>query len=137
MRQHSLKTTYLIHKTLVNNTDLMKLVSEQNVYLLVAEANTVYPYVIIKRDGISSNPGNKDFAGDRVQFSIKVYSDEYDVAVNIADSIRFLIENNILEDELVHLSNIQLISSLEAWVSDAYEQTMVFSAEVTRPKQNN
>lgn len=137
MRQHSIKTTYLIHKTFVEDTELMKLIPEAHVYLLVAEADTDYPYAIIRRDGISSERGNKDFVGDKVQFTVKVYSDKYDESVNIADAMRFSIENHILEDELIRLQNINIVSSTEAWVSDSYEQSMTFSAEVVKPINKN
>lgn len=137
MRQHSIKTTYLIHKTFVEDANVMALIPEEHVYLLVAEADTDYPYAIIRRDGISSERGNKDFVGDIVQFTVKVYSDKYDESADIADAMRFSIENHILEDELIRLQNINLISSAEAWVSDSYEQSMTFSAEVTKPINKN
>ena len=137
MRQHSLKTTYLIHKTLASDTELLKLISDKNIYLLVAEPETVFPYAIIKRDNVSTETGNKDMAGDRVSFSIKVYSDKYDVAINIADCMRFLIEGHVYQDNEIRLQNIKFISSSEAWVSDSYEQSMSFSAEVTNPINYN
>jgi len=139
MRQHSIKTTYLIHKTLVENSDVMALVVDENkISLLMGDPdlNSTYPVINIRRDSISTEVGNKDFIPDRVQFSIKVYSDKYEESVDIADAIRFALENQILQDELVRLTNIKLISATEAWVSDAYEQSIAFSAEVTKPIGN-
>ena len=137
MRQHSIKTTYLIHKTLIDNSDMTELIPEENMYLLVAEPETDYPYLVIKRTGIQSERGNKDFSGDIVSFSITVYSDKYDEAADIADAARFSIENHILQDDSVRLENIQITGASEDWVSDAYEQTVSFRAEVIKPIENS
>lgn len=136
MRQHSIKTTYLIHDTLVKNADVTALLNEDNLFLLVAEPEVNYPYAVIKRTGIQSERGNKDFAGDIVNFSINVYSDKYDEAADIADAIRFALEGWILQDSNIRLENITITSATEDWVSDAYEQTLSFRAEVVGPIDN-
>jgi len=135
MRQHSIKTSYLIHKTLVSDTDLLELVPEENIQLLFAQEGTTFPHVIIARTGIRSERGNKDFIGDIVNFNILVVSDKYEAGADIADAIRFDIENHILQDSEIdiRLENIILTGASERMNYDAFIQEMNFSAEVSRP----
>lgn len=133
MRQHSIKTTYLIHHTLINNSAVSELISENNIFLLVAEPEVNYPYAVIKRTGIMSGRGDKDYIEDTVNFRIDVYSDKYDQAADIADAIRFALEGWVLQDSSIRLTNITLTSANEDWVTDAYEQSISFKAEVSGP----
>lgn len=130
MRVHSIKTTYLIHETIVKNATVKELIPEDNVFLCIGEENTPYPYVVITRNSIENGTWNKDSVDDEVRFNIKVYSDKYDVGVDIADAIRMSIENHILRDSLIEIDNIFLISSYEKWNGYAYEQNMDFTCEV-------
>lgn len=133
MRQHSIKATYLIHKTLVDDTDFIKLIPEINIWPVVVKADQAYPYLVIKRDSIQTNNGTKDFWPDVITFSIRIFSDDWDQTVDIADAARFLLENRIIQDDVLRMERITLISSSEDWVGDAYEQTLVFRAEVVAP----
>jgi len=133
MRQHSIKTTYLIHKTLAENTTVNVLIPETNMYLLKNDMDSPYPYLVIKRTNITSERGNKDFIGDIVNFNINVYSDKYEDGANIADAVRLALEGWILQDESIRLENIQLTSASEDWSYDTCMQSMNFRAEVSNP----
>ena len=139
MRQHSIKTTYLIHKVLVSDEELMNMISENHVYLLIPEQDMDFPYAIIRRTGIRSESGNKDFVGDLVGFSIKIYSDEYDEAMEIADKIRFLIERHVIEDPdlQIRLDNIKMTGSVEDWQYESFMQEISFEANVSIPKSDS
>lgn len=137
MRQHSIKTTYLIHSKLASSADVLENISENNIFLLGAEPEVKYPYAVIKRTGIQSERGNKDFAGDIVFFTISVYSDKYEVAADIADAMRFALEGWIFEDDTIRLENITITSATEDWVADAYEQSISFRAEVLNPQDSD
>lgn len=132
MRTHSIKTTYLIHKTLSSNEDLLKLIDDDNMFLVVAEPEAVYPYIVITRQSIRSSRHTKDFTPDVVLFNIKVYAESYNTDVDIADTIRFILEGNVLSDSTIgiRLTNIELTSITENWVGDSYLQSMDFQAEV-------
>lgn len=139
MRQHSIKTTYLIHKVLVENQDLMTLIGgAAHVQLLIGDRdiNAQYPIINIKRDLVSPMKANKDFGSDRVQFSIKVYSDDYKSSIDIADAIRFALEWHTFQDTEIRLVNVELVSCSENWVRDAYEQSLTFNSEVEHPIPN-
>lgn len=135
MRQHSIKTTYLIHKVIVSDETVKNMIAENHVYLLIPEQDMDFPYAVIRRTGIRSESGNKDFAGDIVGFSIKIYSDEYDEAMNIADAIRFLIERHVITDESlnIRLDNIKMVGSVENWEYDSFMQEISFEANVSIP----
>lgn len=133
MRQHSLKTTYLIHKTLVSNDLLMTKIDEANIQLLVSQMNTTFPNVVITRTSIKSERGNKDFIGDIVSFNIRVYSDKYDVGVDIADTIRFILENREFQDDSIRIENIILTGATETMSYDTFVQDMNFQCEVSHP----
>lgn len=139
MRQHSIKTTYLIHKVLVEDQDLITLIGgAEHIQLLIGDPdiNTMYPIINIKRDLVSPMKSNKDFGSDRVQFSIKVYSDNYKSSIDIADAIRFALEWHTFQDNEIKLVNVELVSCLENWVKDAYEQSLTFISEVVHPISN-
>ena len=139
MRQHSIKTTYLIHKVLVEDQDLMTLIGgADHIQLLIGDPdiNTMYPIINIKRDLVSPMKSNKDFGSDRVQFSIKVYSDDYKNSIDIADAIRFALEWHTFQDNEIKLVNVELVSCSENWVRDAYEQSLTFNSEVVHPILN-
>lgn len=139
MRQHSIKTTYLIHKVLVEDQDLMTLIGgADHIQLLIGDPdiNTMYPIINIKRDLVSPMKSNKDFGSDRVQFSIKVYSDDYKNSIDIADAIRFALEWHTFQDTEIKLVNVELVSCSENWVKDAYEQSLTFISEVLHPIPN-
>lgn len=139
MRQHSIKTTYLIHKVLVEDQDLMTLIGgADHIQLLIGDPdiNTMYPIINIKRDLVSPMKSNKDFGSDRVQFSIKVYSDNYKSSIDIADAIRFALEWHTFQDNEIKLVNVELVSCSENWVKDAYEQSLTFISEVVHPIPN-
>lgn len=139
MRQHSIKTTYLIHKVLVEDQDLMTLIGgADHIQLLIGDPdiNTMYPIINIKRDLVSPMKSNKDFGSDRVQFSIKVYSDNYKSSIDIADTIRFALEWHTFQDNEIKLVNVELVSCSENWVRDAYEQSLTFNSEVVHPILN-
>lgn len=133
MRQHSLRTTYLIHKTLVENEEITALVPEEQIVLLLNVVDGVWPLVTIRRAGITPARGNKDFAGDNVTFNITVYSDKYDETIDIAEAIRYSLEGYDLQDEEVRLEDIRLISASEEWNDYCFEQSMTFGAEVLNP----
>lgn len=139
MRQHSIKTTYLIHKVLVEDQDLMTLIGgAEHIQLLIGDPdiNTMYPIINIKRDLVSPMKSNKDFGSDKVQFSIKVYSDNYKSSIDIADAIRFALEWHTFQDNEIKLVNVELVSCSENWVKDAYEQSLTFISEVVHPIPN-
>ena len=139
MRQHSIKTTYLIHKVLVEDQGLMTLIGgADHIQLLIGDPdiNTMYPIINIKRDLVSPMKSNKDFGSDRVQFSIKVYSDNYKSSIDIADAIRFALEWHTFQDNEIKLVNVELVSCSENWVKDAYEQSLTFISEVVHPIPN-
>lgn len=130
MRKHSLKSTQYIHNKLINTSSVTSLINENNIFLLIAEPETKYPYVVITRTRITSRDENKDFSTDEIGINIKVWSDQYDEAVNIADAIRFAIEGKEIEMGKEVMDSIELSSSTESWTGDAYLESMDFTAEI-------
>lgn len=132
MRTHSIKTTYLIHEALVSNTELMKLIKDENIFLVIGEEEAVFPYAVITRTSIKTpSRSNKDLTSeDVVTFNIKVYSDKYDVSVDVADAIRLFLERRVLTDNNIKISQTELTFCSEQWVGDAYQQNMDFQCTV-------
>lgn len=130
MRKHSLKSTQYIHNKLINTSSVTSLINENNIFLLIAEPETKYPYAVITRTRITSRDENKDFSTDEIGINIRVWSDQYDEAVNIADAIRFAIEGKEIEMDKDMMDSIELSSSTESWTGDAYLESMDFTAEI-------
>lgn len=130
MRKHSLKSTQYIHNKLINTSSVTSLINENNIFLLIAEPETKYPYAVITRTRITSRDENKDFSTDEIGINIRVWSDQYDEAVNIADAIRFAIEGKEIEMDKEVMDSIELSSSTESWTGDAYLESMDFTAEI-------
>lgn len=130
MRKHSLKSTQYIHNKLISTSSVTSLINENNIFLLIAEPETKYPYAVITRTRITSRDENKDFSTDEIGINIRVWSDQYDEAVNIADAIRFAIEGKEIEMDKEVMDSIELSSSTESWTGDAYLESMDFTAEI-------
>ena len=131
MRTHSIKTTYLIHEALVSDTELMKLIKEKNIFLVIGEEEAMFPYAVITRTSIKTpSRSNKDNSEDVVTFNIKVYSDKYNVGIDVADAIRLFLERRVLTDNNIRISQTELTFCSEQWVGDAYLQNMDFQCTV-------
>lgn len=131
MAKHSLKSTFYIHNKLISTSSITSLISENNIFLLIAEAETKYPYAVITRTRINSTNDNKDFNTDEIGFNIRIWSDKYDEAVEIADAMRAALEGRVIEtDDNEIIDSITLTSSSESWTGDAYLESIDFTAEI-------
>lgn len=131
MAKHSLKSTFYIHEKLIDTQSVINLIDEDNIFLLVAEAETDYPYAVITRTRINSTNENKDFNTDEIGFNIRIWSDKYDEAVEIADAMRAALEGRVIEtDDNEIIDSITLTSSSESWTGDAYLESIDFTADI-------
>lgn len=73
----SIKLTKYIRKFLLDNQELQKVVRPTNIFPIVANANTPFPYIVIQRTGIHSNYSKAGLIDDNATMEIIAVSNDY------------------------------------------------------------
>lgn len=102
-----------------------------NIYPIVAENGTTYPYIVYKRTNLSNTTFTKDgICEDSCGYSITIISDKYDEGVELANQVRRIMEKPKLVSEDLEINNNRLISANEEWANDAYLQELNFNCKI-------
>jgi hypothetical protein len=112
-----------IYSILSQNSDLKKIVNKK-IYPLIAEESTTFPFIVFKKNTITTEYCKDGSTLDRVNFSIVSVARDYTTTVTISEIVRNSIE--MLKDEyfkLVHLSQVT-----EDYIDDVYTQELSFDA---------
>lgn len=140
---NSLKTGQYFLKFLEENAELMQLLGTPNntrsgqnskIFPLIAKEGTQYPLVIYTRDGINTQYTKPMYPvggwDNIVTISYKIYSDKYDEALEIANLMRNILEGKNYKDTDIVINHVELVSSYESFVEDAFVQSLTFSTRV-------
>lgn len=124
----------LIGKTIYNilsaNTELTAMVGNK-IYPLIAEQSTTYPFVIYYRDNVSVNRVSKDGYGeDEVNFTVVCVSDNYSQSVDIANTVRKVLEKQRINGQDITITNSHIVSVDESWADNAFVQRLTFICTV-------
>lgn len=112
---------------MVENEELMALITADKIFPLIANADTTYPFIVYSRNNLMPEY-TKDFLTDnKVSFTVIVVSDEYIQSLEIANAVRHSLETYRHKDETITINPIRLDSVTEETYEDAYIQRMVFS----------
>jgi hypothetical protein len=137
---HSIKIGKLINARLSQDAELTSKV-DNNIFPIVAENGTNYPFVVYTRTGITPKTATKDGRyEDTVNFQVTVVSDSYNESVDVADIVRGLLEMAYIGDESIAATEIYMSGVTERYESEAYIQQMQFTCSVhntTIPETSN
>ena len=122
----SLEITKKIYQALSLDDNIVKIVG-QNIFPLIAESNTEYPFIVYKRMSINPTYTKDWLTYEDVDVEIVCVSDKYFQAVELASEVRDLFEgikgDGILQTKLSYVN--------EDFISDAYIQRLGFSFRMT------
>lgn len=101
------------------------------VYPIVAENSTHYPFIVYTRDTVTPHSLTKDgSADDEVQVTVKVVHDEYAKCVDYAQRVREALTydwTTIAYMNSTITSQCTFTSAFESWEENAYVQTLTFT----------
>lgn len=130
---NSLKIGQYFLQLLENDTELTQMLGEGKIFPLIAKEGTLYPLVVYTRDSVQTRYTKAYPAihwDNTVSISYRVYSDKYDEALDIANKIRNVLEGHSFTGQDIKINEIQLSGCYEAFVDDAFVETITFSTMV-------
>jgi len=131
MKKTILITKYIID-ILKNNVNVSTKVTSNNILPLDAIEGTTFPFVIVKRNGISTQYTKDGAWKDSVQFSVIVAAEKYITSVDIAQAIREALEYKHFSftenSETTEIYNILFQGITEDIINNTYIQMLNFEA---------
>ena len=125
----SLNIGKVIKDILCQDDTLNNLVKYQ-VFPLIAEENTTFPFIVYRRNSIRK-ASTKDYANDEIaSVDVVIASDKYSQSVEIAERARFILERGEYEGENFSVDNITLSNASEQYIQNTYIQTLTFDIEI-------
>lgn len=125
--------TILIWKYLLpflkNNEDLNAYIHGKIFPLISNDAQTLYPFIVYRRDNISVEYTKTPFQGwdNTVTISVGVYSEDYTTGVEILNIVRNIFENKTLTTEDIKIHNMRVTDISEQRGDDCYLQSISFT----------
>lgn len=125
----SLNIGKVIKDILYQDDTLNNLVKNQ-VFPLIAEENTTFPFIVYRRNSIRK-ASTKDYVNDEIaSVDVVVACDKYAQSVEIAERVRFILERGEYEGENFSVDNITLSNASEQYLQNTYIQTLTFDIEI-------
>lgn len=125
----SLNVGKVIKDILCQDDTLNNLVKYQ-VFPLIAEENTTFPFIVYRRNSIRK-ASTKDYVNDEIaSVDVVIASDKYSQSVEIAERARFVLERGEYEGENFSVDNIILSNASEQYMQNTYVQTLTFEIEI-------
>ena len=104
-----------IRTQLLRNTQLTDKIGNK-IYPIVADDGTTFPFILIKKSGMTTNYSKCGAINDVVNATIEVVDNNYSRAVELSEEIRKTIERN----KFNNISNVEVVNVIEDYVSDSY-----------------
>lgn len=120
----------VIYAVITTDSELSNMIGE-NIYPIIAEPDTPFPFITYTRSNIYVVNQSKDFwFNDELSFNIQICDDDYMRSCHIANLIRDLFENKVLSADDMKVYNIRMTGISEMWSENAYVQSLNFSCNV-------
>ena len=126
----SIKITKYIRKFLLNNKELQKNIRPTNIFPLIANANTNFPYIVMQTTGVRAIDSKEGLIDDNVTIEIICVSNDYSQSIDIAQEVRNTLDAKRFRDEEIFIDNIEIESITEEYVENAYLQRLVFNMSI-------
>ena len=115
-----------IRAILLENDEVMELVSEDNIFSLIAHSDAKLPYIVMSRNSIQTQY-TKDRAFDNtVQFTVNVVAGSYLDSIEIANAVRHAIENYLWKNAEIFIHPISVVNISESTDGDQFVQSLLF-----------
>lgn len=120
--------------TLLNSDAELSNMVNGNIYPLIAEQFTQFPFIIYKRSNLI-NASNKDGSGERVGVDVLIACENYADSVAIAERVRMALEGKSYNaDDDFNVDDIILNNAGEAFIQNTYIQQLTFTVIVDNEK---
>lgn len=123
---NSILISKVIYSILIEDEEINKYINKQ-IYPLVAEANTNFPFITFTRDSINTISSKDGYYEDNIIFSINVVSANYLSSLEIANRVRQLFQRKKISSNDLNLYDVKLTSINEEYNDNAYVQALTFS----------
>lgn len=111
--------------------ELIEVLGEDKIFPLVAKEDTTFPFVTYTRDNIQITYTKMFNQDNLVTITYKVYSDNYDEAVNIANLIRNILERKQIEvPNEIKINDIRIVSMYEQYNENGFCESITFQTYV-------
>lgn len=118
----SLSILQHIINILESNVELNDIIKDK-IFVQIAEENTTFPFIVLKRDNITVSYVKKNAIEDNVDISINIAALTYKQVIQISEIVRKELE--LYEDEVIKQCRITNIS--EDYFENAFVQILQFN----------
>lgn len=117
-------------KEILYRDDALNTLVKGQVFPLIAEENTTFPFIAYRRNSIRK-ASTKDYVNDEIaSVDVVIACDKYSQSVEIAERVRFVLEHGGYEGENFSIDNITLSNASEQYIQNTYIQTLTFKLEI-------
>lgn len=125
-----------VYQILSNDTKVKEMVGN-NIYPLVANQGTTYPFIIYRRTGIEPVTSKDRFICNEVtSVDVIIASDRYDESIEVAELVKDALsgKNGIYSD--IKVIDINMISADEDYIEDTFIQNLTFNIKTNGRTSN-
>ena len=123
---NTLKINKYIRKFLIENKELVKIVKATQMFPILANQNTKFPFITYQRTAVFSSYQKDGLTEDKITLEIIAVSDDYTQSIEIASLIRDTLEMKRFHDSDITIYSMLLESVHEEFADNAYIQRLVF-----------
>ena len=125
----SLQVGKAIYTLLSSNQQLVSMV-DGNIFPLIAEINTTFPFIVYRREAITPQYTKDYWTSDEVMINVMVASNDYVESIEIADLVRQSLDQKKGEYSGIKIRDLRLIQADEDFIDDTYIQYLTFKIRI-------
>lgn len=128
---NSMMTGNYLLEVLNDQEELISVLGEGKIFPLVAKEDTTFPFVIYTRDNLNVQYTKVVGHDNIVNITYRVYSDNYDEAITIANIIRNILERkNINIPNIIKINDIRITNMYEQFTENGFCEAITFQTYV-------
>ena len=101
-------------------------------YPLVADNDAKFPFVVYKRNDLASSGCKDGYYEDDVFFEVNIITDTYFKGIEIANTVRRLLEVQYVTFEDMDIRNTVITMASEEYSNNAYIQKIIFQSTINK-----
>lgn len=120
-----------IYDTMINDEILTKTLKVgDNIFPIVAEEGTNYPFIIYKRTGLVSNGCKDGYYEDTTRVEIRTVCSTYEQSINIINRIRELFERQHFVYNGMEINDVTIEGASENYEYNAFTQLLNLNLKI-------
>ena len=101
-------------------------------YPLVADNDAKFPFIVYKRNDLASSGCKDGYYEDDVFFEVNIITDTYFKGIEIANTVRRLLEVQYVTFEDMDIRNTVITMASEEYSNNAYIQKIIFQSTINK-----